>query len=133
MAHSPRYFAAAAVADKDFSWVHATPEKLADPRIVGLLDKVRVDETAPDGPDRFPHRRGATVIVRTKDGRTQVGQARPPRASGWRGIDWAEIDAKYRTLVPSAQLSAQHIEESLKVIHEFDRVTSMSELVDLLQ
>ena len=133
MAHSLRYFAAAAVADKDFSWVHATPEKLSDPRIVGLLYKVRADETVPDGPDRFPHRRGATVIITTKDGRQHVGQARPPRASGWRGIDWADIDAKYRTLASSAQLAAQRIEDSLKVIHEFDRVTAMSELVGLLE
>lgn len=132
MAHSPRYFIAAAIADREFGWIHATPEKLADPRIVGLLDKVRADENAPDGPDRFPHRRGAKVTIRTKDGREHVGQPRPPRASGWRGIDWVDIDAKYRNLTPSARLSARQIEASLQVIHDFDRVAAMSDLLGLL-
>lgn len=133
MAHSLRYFVAAAVADQDFSWVHATAEKLSDPRITGLLEKVRADETAPDGPDRFPHRRGATVTITMKDGRTHVGQARPPRASGWRGIDWADVAAKYRTLTPSAKLTSRQIEGSLEVIHGFDGVSAMSELIGLLK
>src|SRR5262249_13077315 len=42
MAHSPAYFLAAGVADKDFSWVHATEAKIKDPIIHQLLDKVRV-------------------------------------------------------------------------------------------
>src|SRR5271170_7344674 len=33
MAHSPAYFTAAGVADKEFSWAHASPEKIADPTI----------------------------------------------------------------------------------------------------
>ena len=42
IAHSPAYFLAAGVADKDFSWVHATEAKIMDPVIRQLLDKVRV-------------------------------------------------------------------------------------------
>jgi hypothetical protein len=33
MAHSPAYFLAAGVADKDFSWVHANAAKITDPVI----------------------------------------------------------------------------------------------------
>ena len=33
MAHSPAYFTAAGVADREFSWAHATPAKIADPVI----------------------------------------------------------------------------------------------------
>src|SRR5947208_3206777 len=42
MAHSPAYFLAAGVADRDFSWTHAGPAQLADPKIHRLIDKVRV-------------------------------------------------------------------------------------------
>ena len=40
VAHSPAYFAAAGVADRNFTWAHAFPEKINDPRIRGLLGKV---------------------------------------------------------------------------------------------
>src|SRR5205823_14372082 len=36
VAHSPAYFLAAGVADRDFSWIHASPEKIADP-VIGRL------------------------------------------------------------------------------------------------
>ena len=42
MAHSPAYFAAAGAADRDFSWIHASPEKIGDPVIHRLIDKVTV-------------------------------------------------------------------------------------------
>src|SRR5229473_8507827 len=38
MAHSPAYFLAAGVADRNFSWAHASAEKIADPRIHRLID-----------------------------------------------------------------------------------------------
>ncbi len=42
MAHSPAYFAAAGAADRDFSWIHASLEKIADPIIHRLIDTVTV-------------------------------------------------------------------------------------------
>ncbi|MBO0737309.1 MAG: MmgE/PrpD family protein, partial [Alphaproteobacteria bacterium] len=66
MAHSPAYFLAAGVADRDFSWIHATAEKINDPVIHQLIDKVRVG--APPTDDVARYRQGATVTIRTKDG-----------------------------------------------------------------
>ena len=50
MAHSPAYFAAAGVADRAFSWEHASAAKIADPVIHRLIDHVQVG--AP--PTRMP-------------------------------------------------------------------------------
>ena len=55
-----------------------------------------------------------------------------PKGAGCRGIDWADVDAKYRTLVPRAPLSDQQVEASLEVIHNFRQVTHVSALIDLL-
>ena len=57
MAHSPAYFLAAGAADRDFSWVHATPAKIADPVIHRLIDKVRVGAAADRGCRALPARR----------------------------------------------------------------------------
>src|ERR671931_2044225 len=123
MAHSPAYFLAAGVADHDFSWVHATEAKITDPVIQQLLDKVRVG--APPTENVEQSKQGATVTIRMKDGRTFSSTVYAPKGSGVRGIDWADVDAKYRTLVPQAPLRDRQIEESLQVVHDFRNVKNV--------
>jgi 2-methylcitrate dehydratase PrpD len=130
MAHSPAYFLAAGVADKDFSWAHATEAKITDPVIHQLLDKVRVGAPPTEHVERY--KQGATVTVRTKDGRTFSSTVYAPKGAGALGIDWADVDAKYRTLVPHAGLRDREVEASLRVIHDFRQVTHVSALIDLL-
>ena len=132
VAHSPTYFLAAAVADRGYGWIHASPAKVADPVIGQLIDKVTVDPNPPPYPDRFPHRHGATVTITLKDGRRFSDHVDFPRGSGPRGIEWADVDSKYRTLVPLCKLAPEKIEHGLKVVHEFETVKTMSELTSLL-
>ena len=130
MAHSPSYFLAAGVADRVFGFAHATPEKIADPIIHGLIEKIRVGR--PPTEDAARYRQGATVTIRTSDGREATSTVYVPKGAGVLGIDWADIDAKYRTLVPLAGLSGAQIEASLARIHDFRSVTAMAEFVGLL-
>jgi 2-methylcitrate dehydratase PrpD len=131
MAHSPAYFTAAGVADHAFSWIHASAAKIADPVIHGLIDKVRVG--APPTQDADRYRQGATVTIRTDDGRASTSTVFLPKGSGALGIDWSDIDAKFRTLVPASGLPADKIEASLSLIHEFQLVTDVSSLIALLR
>lgn len=132
MAHSLPYFVAAGVADRDFSWAHASPEKILDPTISGLQDKVRIDSSAEQDPELGRYM-GATVTITTKAGQRYSSTVRAPRGSGPRGVDWADVDTKYRTLMPMANLRPEQIEASLGVIHGFDRVRAMPELLDPLR
>jgi 2-methylcitrate dehydratase PrpD len=131
MAHSPAYFAAAGVADREFSWVHAGAAKIADPVIHGLIDRVRVG--APPTEDIARYRQGATVTIRSRDGRVSASTVHVPKGAGALGIAWSDVDAKYRTLVPTSGLSAQAIEASLALIHDFRRATNVSGLIGLLR
>jgi 2-methylcitrate dehydratase PrpD len=130
MAHSPAYFVAAGAADRDFSWAHATAAKIADPVIHRLIDRVRVG--FPPTEDVARYRQGATVTIRTFDGRVVASTVLVPKGAGTPGIAWAEIDRKYRNLMPHVQLRDQQIEASLAVIHDFRRVSHVSELTGLL-
>ena len=100
--------------------------------IGGLIDKITVDPNPPPYPDRFQHHHGATVTITLKDGRQFSDHVDVPRGSGPRGIDWADVDAKYHTLVPLSGLAPAKVEASLEVIHEFEAVESISDLVRLL-
>ncbi|HMH52273.1 MAG TPA: MmgE/PrpD family protein, partial [Candidatus Acidoferrum sp.] len=132
VAHSPAYFIAAAVADRGFGWIHASPEKVADPVIAGLIDKVTVDPNPQPYPDRFPHHHGATVTITLKDGRQFSNHVDFPRGSAPRGIEWTDVDAKYRRLVPLSGLAPEKVEASLRVVHAFETVKAVSELTRLL-
>jgi 2-methylcitrate dehydratase PrpD len=131
MAHSPAYFAAAGAADREFSWAHATAAKIADPIIHRLIDRIEVgpEPTA----DAGLYRQGATVTIRTRDGRSETSTVLAPKGAAARGIDWADVDAKYRTLVPLLPLPERQIEASLALIHDFRRAERVSQLIELLR
>jgi 2-methylcitrate dehydratase PrpD len=131
MAHSPAYFLAAGVADHGMSWVNATQAKIDDPVIHRLIDKIRVGAPPTDNVARY--RQGATVTIRTKDRRTSTSTVYAPKEAGLGGIAWADIDAKYRTLMPHSGLRDRQVEASLTVIHNFRGVKNVSALTSLLQ
>ena len=130
MAHSPAYFLAAGVADREFSWQHATETKITDPIIHQLIDKVRVGTPPTQQVEQY--KQGATVTIQTKDGLTFSSTVFAPKGAGSLGIDWVDVDAKFRTLMPGSGVSEQQVEASLQVIHDFGSVKHVSQLTDLL-
>jgi 2-methylcitrate dehydratase PrpD len=131
MAHSPAYFTAAGVADRSFSWEHAGPDKIADPVIHALIDKVRVGPAPTENAERY--RQGATVAIRTSDGREVANTVYAPRGSGLLGIDWADIDAKFRALMPLSGLPEDRLAPLFDLIRDFRNQPDVSRLVGLLR
>ncbi len=127
MAHSPHYFTAAGVADRHFGWVHCSPEKIADPVIHRLIDKITVGSPPTENAERY--RQGATVTIRTAEGREVTSTVFLPHGSAALGIDWADIDAKYRTLMPNSGLGSEKIEASLALIRDFANATGVEALI----
>ncbi|NYT78302.1 MmgE/PrpD family protein [Alcaligenaceae bacterium] len=131
-AHSLVYFVAASIVDGEFSWDALTVEKMTDPVIGRLQDKVVFDPSPAPLPDRFPHRHGGSVTIVLKDGREFSSTCVAPRGSGPRGVSWDDIDAKYRRLVPLGGLEPGRVEESLSLLHGFDVVDDVSQLTSML-
>jgi 2-methylcitrate dehydratase PrpD len=129
--HSLPYFVAAAVADKDFTWIHASPSKYKSPVIVGLMDLVEADPAPPTVKYEWTWGGGVTIV--TKAGARFFESVDAPRGSAPRGIEWSDVDSKYRALVPESKLSAKRIEDSLTMIHSFDKTKNVSELTALLK
>jgi hypothetical protein len=124
--HSLSYYVAAAVADKDFTWAHASETKYSDPRIVKLMDLVDVDPAPP--PVKYLWSWGGTVTIVTTDGKRFTSTVDAPRGSGPRGIAWSDVEAKYRALMPESKLPARRIDDALSLIHGLERVKNVSEL-----
>jgi 2-methylcitrate dehydratase PrpD len=131
MIHSPAYYAAAGAADGELSWQHGKVDKLGDPTIRSLMEKVRV-EPLPVSTET-PAWCGASVAVRTRDGRVSTTMLAAPLGVRADGPDWHDVDGKYRALLPTAGVPSRAIEASLRLIHDFSDLTNVSELTDLLQ
>jgi len=131
MAHSPAYFLAAGAADREFTWAHATPEKIGDPVIHGLIDKVRVGPEPTENVEAY--RQGATVTIETTAGRSVTNTVLVPAGAACLGVDWPTIDAKYRTLAPRAPLTSDQVETSLAQCHAFHDLPDVSGLIGTLK
>jgi 2-methylcitrate dehydratase PrpD len=131
-AHSLVYFVAASVADGRFSWEHMNADRMENPVIAALQEKVVFDPNPAPLPDRFPHRHGGTVIIRMKNGEEFRSTCKSPRGSGPRGIEWKDVEAKYHALVPLAGLSRSRIDRSLALIRAFDTADCATELTSLI-
>jgi 2-methylcitrate dehydratase PrpD len=130
MAHSPAYFAAAGAADRTFSWEHASAAKIADPVIHELIDRVQVG--LPPSQDTARYRQGATVTINMRDGRSFTSTVYAPKGAAELGVDWRDIDAKYRALVPMAGMDASQLDASLALVHDIRRLTDITRLTDSL-
>jgi 2-methylcitrate dehydratase PrpD len=129
MAHSPAYFTAAAVADRAFSWQHASAAKIADPMIHSLIDRVRVGGMPADP----RYRQGATVTICTHDGRSVTNTVFVPKGAATLGIAWSDVDTKYRRLVSGSGLDGWKMEASLGLIHVFRKIENVTPLIQLLK
>ena len=130
MAHSTAYFLAAAVVDRGFGWEHATQAKIEDPVIHQLIDKTEVGPQPVDNVAAY--RQGATVTIKTTDGKLYKDTVLVPNGTGCRGIDWADVDVKYQALTTDV-LSPEQIEKSLKIIHGFKELDGVSPLIDQIR
>lgn len=71
------------------------------------------------------------MTIETTDGQSVTDTVLAPNGAGYLGIDWADIDSKYRTLAPAA-LNTEQVEASLAVIHDFRKAANISDLTGLL-
>ena len=73
------------------------------------------------------------MTIRTTGGRVSTSTVFLPHGSAALGIDWADIEAKYRTLMPNSGLPAAKIEQSLAAIRDFKNASGVGEIIELLR
>jgi 2-methylcitrate dehydratase PrpD len=128
--HSLPYFVSSAVADKEFTWIHATEGKIFDPVVARLMGVVDLDPAPPRVTYKWSW--GGSVTLVTTAGQRFTSTVDAPRGSGPRGIEWSDVDAKYRALMPDSKLPAARLGQILDEIHQFERVKSIQAFARLL-
>jgi 2-methylcitrate dehydratase PrpD len=129
--HSTAYYLAAGIVDRDFNWSHISMDKVLDPAIARLQDRV---EAVPDtDPSRHSWEWGATVTIGLRDGRRYQSTVNEPKGSGPRGIAWEDVERKARVLIPQSGTTIADVEQILTVVHRFDELARPDRLIGLLQ
>ncbi|NYE23160.1 MmgE/PrpD family protein [Pigmentiphaga litoralis] len=128
--HSPFYFAAAGAADHDYGWTHAFPEKINDPRIRSLFD--RITRSDDDVVDKHRYKSGAIVTIETTDGRLLEHTVLAPKGAAVRGISWPDIRTKYDALMPHGGVLPQAIDRSFDQIRRLTTLPSIDGLIGML-
>lgn len=128
--HSLAYFVATGVADRDFGWVHVTPGKIHNPVVVRLVGLVEADPAPPAV--HYDWNWGGTVTIVMKSGARYASTVDAPKGSGPRGIEWSDVDAKYRALIGDSHLPAKRTEEILRTIHDFEQVQQVAQFTRVL-
>jgi len=125
--HSLPYFLATGVADRRFDWSHITLEKMHRPdiaRLVRLVEYEPVPEAA-----RYEWNWGGTVTLVTTSGARYTSTVDAPRGSAPRGIEWADVDAKYRALVGESGISVSEQTRLLELLKDFSSVSAVQALL----
>nr|MBC8225096.1 MmgE/PrpD family protein [Candidatus Bathyarchaeota archaeon] len=119
------YIAACAIADGDVTEAQFTKERIADPAVHELAEKIKV--VADEGLDSiYPEEcRPTTVEVKTKDGKTYTKRVDHPKGEPGRPLTDEELYGKFvKWSGPSlSPEKAERIREALFRLEEFDDVS----------
>ena len=128
--HSLPYVIAAAVADGNVLPDSFSDEKLKDPRIWDLLDKIKV-VADPEIDALFPAVKRARVSITTRDGEAHTAQVDHAKGSPENPLSDEEIVSKFRANADGV-MSKQRQDEIIAATWAFDEVEDLSEYMNLL-
>jgi 2-methylcitrate dehydratase PrpD len=75
---------------------------------------------------------GGTVTIVTTSGARFTSTVDAPRGSGPRGIEWSDVESKFRALMPESKLPEPRLSQILDRIHNLEGMKHVAELTRLL-
>lgn len=98
--HSLPYCLAAAIVDKKITTESFSDEKLNDPRIFEVIDKIK-GEPSQEFEKMFPAKQPSKVVVRTKDGKTYEEYMEYPKGDPREPMTLVDLENKFNGLASS--------------------------------
>jgi len=128
--HSLPYCIAAAAVDGAVTPASFAEERLTDPRIIEVIDKIEV--YADDEFEKvFPQKQATRVEIVTTDGRSFQRQMDYPNGNAAEPMTEEDLDIKFRSLASSC-LSDGRMDELKKAVFSLEEASSLENLMRLL-
>jgi 2-methylcitrate dehydratase len=125
--HSSYYLTAVAILDREVSPRQYSPDKLEDPKVHGLIDKVIFK---PEPGLEYFIAAGITEIT-TKQGMTYRKRVDHPRGDPCNPMTDQELEGKFRSMA-SEYMSEAQIKEVIDAVYKIDKLKDIGELMQLL-
>ncbi|MFQ5931501.1 MAG: MmgE/PrpD family protein [Nitrospiraceae bacterium] len=129
--HSLPYVIAVAFKDGAINPSSFTPERIRDPRLRPLMQKVSVREN-PEFTRQYPEAQVAQVELVTKSGERIVERARHPKGHWRNPLTEEELEAKFHSLAQTV-LKPQQSRQVLEVLVKLEEVDDISPVLELFQ
>jgi len=129
--HSLPYIVAVALADGEVTAKQFGPARIADPALLALLQRVKVERHA-ELSARYPKAVGNIVTVRLRDGRTLSERVDYPRGHAQNPLNDAEVEAKFLALA-DARLGRERADAVLRLLWRLDEARDWDQLMSLLK
>jgi 2-methylcitrate dehydratase len=128
--HSLPYIVAAALVDGNFSDAIFAPERVRDPRILGLADKITVAED-PELTRAFPEKFPSRVTITLTDGSCRAAARDVPHGHHTDPLSDAEVKDKFVALA-GRQLPSARVERAWGMIAAFESCDGLDPVFDAL-
>ena len=109
--HSLPYCVAAALVDHEITTNTFSEEKMKDPRIWDVIDKIK-GEASVEFEEMFPEKQPSKVVLRTKDGKRYEEYLEYPKGDPREPMTTEDLDAKFAAL--SANLLSSDRQREVK-------------------
>lgn len=127
--HSMPYCVSAALMDGDITLDTFTQERIHDPKLRALIQKVKVNRNAEmtaGYPDGIPN----LVVIKTKDGRTFEKKISYPLGHNKNPMNDADIEAKFKSLASRVMPDAD-VQKILDALWAIDTCQDISQIMNL--
>jgi 2-methylcitrate dehydratase len=127
--HSIPYLVAAALMDGDITAASLAEERIHDPRLLALMDKMTVEEN-PEFEKTYPAEMQCRIVITTRSGERKEAHSRYFRGHVKSPLTDAEVEAKFRTMTAEV-LEPKQADAILAKGWQLDKLKDVGELLDL--
>lgn len=128
--HSLPYVVSAAIADRMITPQQFTPERIADPRLRALFDKIEV--VADAGYEKqFPAKKCSGVAITTNSGQTFEQEVDYPRGNPNNPMTDADIEEKFRALTAGV-MSKKAQTRVIEAVNNLDSAEGLSDFLEAM-
>lgn len=129
--HSLPYCIAAAAVDRAVTPAAFKEDRLRDPRILEVIDKIEV-YGEPEFEAVFPAKQATRVEISTADGQTYEKRMDYPKGDPREPMTEKDLDTKFRSLA-STCLSESKMDQLKETVFSLNEAESISDLIQLLK
>jgi 2-methylcitrate dehydratase len=129
--HSLPYMLAVALADGDISVASFTEERIRDPKLPALMDRITIGENA-EFTRKCPESMECRIEVKTKQGERYVEAGSYPKGHAKNPMSEAEVETKFRKLC-KGNVSNRVCDSIMGAVWKLDEAQDIGELLQLIQ